>query len=467
MALSRDAKTLYLVLNRNNTLAEIDIATRTVLSEIPVGNVPYEVIVKGRKAYVSNRGGRPAEAGDFTNDSSGTAIVADDYSALAITGTVSVVDLASRQEINTIEVGLHPSGMLLDGERLFVANTNSDSVSIIDLETEEVVKTVAVQPFVGAPLGSLPNGLALMDKETLVVSLGRNNALAIYELEEHFSSPVEFEGLVPTAWYPTDVIADRKGKRLIVANGKGVGSLGPEATVGPDPATNATGLWVHSNVGSTSIIAYPTEPVLHSYNQQAYHNNNWTEFTYPKSEDDDEDARAGMQGKDDDKGRHHKHRRQAKPLPIPKRLGDPSVFKHVFYIVKENRTYDQILADLPQGNGDEDMLQFGWEYTPNQHAMAEGFVLFDNLYDAGSLSADGHQWITQAYVVDYLEKSFGGWTRSYPYKGGDAITYAPSGFLWENALRNGKTVRVYGGMPFRSMWSMGNSAAGSISIRTT
>jgi hypothetical protein len=110
---------------------------------------------------------------------------------------------------------------------------------------------------------------------------------------------------------------------------------------------------------------------LHSYTKQVYHHNNWTEFTYPKSEDDDEDARVAKQGKSDDKDRHHKHRKQAKAVPIPKQLGDPSVFKHVFYIVKENRTYDQILADLPQCNGDEDMLQFGREYTPNQHAMAD------------------------------------------------------------------------------------------------
>jgi YVTN family beta-propeller protein len=130
MALSQDGKTLYVVMNRNNTLAEIDLATRMVVTEIAVGNVPYEVLIKGGKAYVSNRGGRPAEAGDFTNLASGTEIVADSYSASAITGTVSVVDLPSRQAINTIEVGLHPSAMLLDGERLFVANTKSDSVSI-------------------------------------------------------------------------------------------------------------------------------------------------------------------------------------------------------------------------------------------------------------------------------------------------------------------------------------------------
>jgi len=223
-----------------------------------------------------------------------------------------------------------------------------------------------------------------------------------------------------------------------VANGKGVGSLGPEATVGPDPATNKTGPYVHSNLGSTSVIPYPSEKELRRYTREVYENNNWTRMAAQ-----DDDAKDDDDAEDDDETKRNENHR-AKPRPIPEKLGDPSVFKHVFYIIKENRTYDQILGDLPQGNGDVDMLQFGREVTPNQHAIAEQFVLFDNLYDSGSNSADGHQWVTQAFVVDYLEKSYGGFVRTYPFNGGDALAYGSGGFLWENALAHGKKVRVYG-----------------------
>jgi hypothetical protein len=122
---------------------------------------------------------------------------------------------------------------------------------------------------------------------------------------------------------------------------------------------------------------------------------------------------------------------------LPDRLGEPSVFKHGFYIIQENRTYDQVFGALPQGNGDPNLVQFDRPVTPNQHAIAEQFVLFDNLYDSGANSADGHQWLTQAFVPDYLEKSFGGFTRTYPFNGGDALAYARSGFLWDNAIRHG------------------------------
>jgi hypothetical protein len=132
------------------------------------------------------------------------------------------------------------------------------------------------------------------------------------------------------------------------------------------------------------------------------------------------------------------------PAPVPEELGDPSIFKHVFYIIKENRTYDQVFGDLSQGNGDPNLVQFGRVVTPNQHALADQFVLFDNLYVASTNSADGHQWITQSFVVDYIEKSYGGFARTYPFNGGDSLAYPQTGFLWENALKFGRSVRVYG-----------------------
>lgn len=424
LALSEDGKTLYVVLSRNNTLAVFDLATRTVMGEIRVGNAPHAVIVSGNRAYVSNQGGRPAAPGDFTVDSSGTPVVAHEESGYATTGTVSVVDLDAGVESKAIEVGLHPTALLLDDRRLFVANSNSDTVSVIDVENDQVVKTINIKPFLGAPLGSSPNALAMMDGNHLVVSLGRNNALAVYNVPRRFSRAVEFEGLIPTAWYPSSIAIDGENRRLIVANGKGVGSLGPEGTVGPYPPTNKTGKFAGSNLGSTSIISFPTEAELRAYTLQVFENNNWINLVLGNL--------------------NQAQRKKVRPVPIPVELGDPSVFKHVFYIIKENRTYDQIFGALPQGNGDPNLVQFGREVTPNHHALAEGFVLFDNLYVSSSNSADGHQWITQAFVNDYLDKSYGGFIRTYPFNGGDSLAYSQTGFLWDNALKHGKSVRAYG-----------------------
>ncbi|MGH8653046.1 MAG: YncE family protein [Gammaproteobacteria bacterium] len=194
LALSDDNATLYVVLNRNNTLGVIDLATRTVIKEIPVGNAPHDVVVNGDKAYVSNQGGRPADPGDFTRDSSGTPIVADSESGHAVTGTVSVVDLRAGVEVQTIEVGLQPTALLLDGPRLFVANTNSDTVSVIDTASDVLVKTIAVEPFPGSLTGSSPSALALLDGKRLLVSLGRNNALAVYGLSERVFDAVQYQG---------------------------------------------------------------------------------------------------------------------------------------------------------------------------------------------------------------------------------------------------------------------------------
>jgi hypothetical protein len=298
-------------------------------------------------------------------------------------------------------------------------------VSVIDTARDRVIKTIATRPFPGAPLGSSPNALARLDDGRLVVSLGRNNALAVYAVDRRPYTAARFEGLIPTGWYPTDVVLDSQRQRLIVANGKGVGSLGPESKVGPDPATNRTGKWVHSNQGSASIIAVPDRAELWRLTFRVFGNNNWGLHVFG----------------DSDFARRYERR---EPKPLPEVLGGASVFKHVFYIIKENRTYDQVFGALPRGNGSPELVQFGQDVTPNHHALAEEFVLLDNLYDCGSNSADGHQWATQAFAADYIEKAFGGFTRTYPFNGGDSLVYAQSGFLWDNALRRGKRVRVYG-----------------------
>jgi hypothetical protein len=132
------------------------------------------------------------------------------------------------------------------------------------------------------------------------------------------------------------------------------------------------------------------------------------------------------------------------PVPVPARHGEPSVFRHVIYVIRENRSYDQILGDVKEGNGDPNLVMFGADVTPNVHALVRQFTLFDNFYCSGSLSATGHQWTNEAYVTDYLEKTFGGFTRSYPVDGDDALAFAPSGFLWDNALLHKKSFRNFG-----------------------
>ena len=433
LALSADGTTLYVALSRNNSLAVVDLKTDQVTAEIAVGNAPHAVIVADGRAYVTNQGGRPARRWDFTNDSSGTPMVASRRSGHSITGTVSVVDLQTKRELRTIEVGVQPTAMALQDSQLFVANTNSDSVSVIDITRDRVVRTIAVDPFPGALLGSSPNALAVHDGH-LIVSLGRANALAVFRLGPHRYSGASLIGLIPTAWYPSGLAVDPVEGRLIVANGKGVGSLGPAALVGPDPATNKRGPWVHSNQGSASLIDAAEMRRLGRLTRQVFANNGW----------DQPGNGQGYEKGDDGRSWRTARSRPGNPVPLPERLGEPSVFKHVFYIIKENRTYDQILGDLPQGNGDPNLVQFGREVTPNQHALAEQFTLFDNLYDSGSNSADGHQWVTQAFAPDYIERSFGGFTRTYPFNGGDALAYARSGFLWDNAIRHGRSVRVYG-----------------------
>lgn len=430
LALSADDTTLYIALNRNNTLGVFDLASYTMLKEIPVGNAPTAVVISKDKIYVSNRGGRPARKDDFTVDSSGTPIVAHKNSGYATTGTVSVVDIKKGIEIDTITVGLHPTGLLVKDQRLFVANSNSDTVSVIDINSDKVIKTISIKPFENALFGSSPNALAMVDNH-LVVSLGASNCLAIYALGHQFGG-VEFQGLIPTGWYPSGIVIVPDKKRLAVANTKGVGSLGPEIIWEKPAGSTPTRGKGHSSTayrGSVSMIDFPNYKTLQEYTKKTLENNSWIKLTQKNEK---------------------KQKVQKKPVPIPVEIGDPSVFKHVFYIIKENRTYDQIFGDFrdennnPKGNGDPKLVQFGKKVTPNHHALAQQFGLFDNLYDSGSISSEGHQWITQAFVVDYLTKSLTTWTRTYPFNGGDALVYSQSGFLWESALSHGKSVRVYG-----------------------
>jgi YVTN family beta-propeller protein len=462
IAISRDGTHAYVVLNAANTLGVVNLATSTLQAQVPVGNVPNSVVVSadGRYAYVSNEGGRPANAGEYTNPSDGTAVVADPTDAFATTGTVSVIDLTTNTQVATIDVGLHPTGMTISGTNLFVANAYSDTISVVDLTSNQVVRTIDVGvPVAGNgqgngqnhlvdnspgnsgnsngeaarrshPFGSGPNGIAVVDGRTAYVTLGQANAIAVIDLASP-SANQQIVGYIPTAYFPTSIAYDAVNKQLVVADDKGVGANTIPGSAEGVP-TSAGAFNTHYEAGRVSLIPLPNAHQLAVYSEQVINNNHW-KFNPNIS--------VGAEFVDS----------SARPVPVPQHIGEPSTIKHVFLIIKENRTYDQMLGDLPQGNGDPSIAIFAPD-VPNQHAFVKRFPLLDNTYAPSRQSADGHPWIVTSgsfYSNDILSPD---WIRSYP--GGnsnDAMTYTPRGFLWSAAQKKGLSVKLYG------EWSNGSS----------
>lgn len=426
-AFSADGSKLYLALNANNTLGVIDTRTNTLLREIPVGNAPRQVVVVGDTAFVSNEGGRPAKPGDVKNLTADTPVVADKVTGAASTGTVSVVDLATNAQTSTIPVGLQPTALSLNGNVLMVANSNDDSVSLVDTTTRKVTQTFNVNPLPGSTVGSYPNAVTMPDSHHILVSVGRNNSIAVYEYNGA-KTPVKYQGLIPTDWYPVNVAWDAPLGKLVVTNAKGIGARGPLSTITKGDDTNpATGHNTYDDTGSITTFAPPSAKDLAGLTHQVFVNNDWEKLLASKA-----GAVSGAAAA------------KVAPVAVPKELGQPSKIKHVYLIVKENRTYDQVLGDLGSGNGDPSLTQFGGSVTPNQHLMANRFGNFDNFYDEGTLSADGHNWLVQADANDYIEKEFGAFYRSYPAQGGDALAYQRDGFLWNAAQKAGQTVSNFG-----------------------
>ncbi len=426
MALSPDGSKLYVAFNGANTLGVINAANDTLEGQIPVGNAPRQVVVSadGTTAYVSNEGGRPANKTDFTNLSDGTPIVASKTTGAAITGTVSVVNLNTDKEVKEIPVGLQPTALYQDGQALFVANSNDDSFSVINEQNNSVTQTVNNNPVPGATVGSYANAINMSDPNHILVSIGRDNAIAVYRYDGLYS-PIRYEGLIPTDWYPVQVEPDPAlgAGTIVVTNDKGIGARGPESTInkGADTA-DATGHNTYDDTGSVTEFTMPTNPSdLAQYTRTVFRDNAWDQI------------------KPIDQGAY-----DTIPSVIPRHLGGSSPIKHIVVIIKENRTYDQVLGDLPEGNGDAADAQFGEEVTPDAHALAERFGDLDNFYDEGTLSADGHNWIVQAEANDYVEKEFGAFYRSYPSQGGDALAYQRDGFLWNAAERAGVSVQNFG-----------------------
>jgi YVTN family beta-propeller protein len=401
---------LYVVTKENNSLYSIDTRTKQISLHLPLGEAAYTCLLSADKKelYISLWGDKK----------------------------VLVFDIAARRITATISVGENPNELLLspNGKILYVANAGDNSVSVIQIRQRKVLEVLNTALYPDALTGSATNGLALSpNANTLYIANADNNCLAVFDV----STPGQSHslGFIPTGWYPTNV--KRVGKKIWVTNGKGVSSLpnakGPDPTASDQEVNYQQGNYKNKQSriqyigglfrGTMSIIDIPTPAQLAKYASQVYRN---TPYTKQR-----ETETSGEPGN-----------------PIPRKKGDASPIKYVFYILKENRTYDQVLSDLPGGNSDTSLLLFGRNITPNQHKLAETFVLLDNFYVDGEVSADGHNWSTAANANDYLEKT---WPTSYGARGGkyDAegnreIANPDRGFIWDYCKKAGVSYRTYG-----------------------
>ena len=447
MAFSSDGSTLYAAVNGQDSVVAIDPTLGVVKQTWSVGIAPRQVELVGDKLYVSDEGGRQAKPGEATIGSYGTQVPADHELGTSTTGVLSVIDTADTgAAVGQVDVGLHPTAMHLEGDALYVANTNDDTVSVVDTTRDEVVQTIETKPWQGSDVGYAPDAVTVHDGR-LLVSLGRANAVAVYRLGQNALDPVSYVGLVPTDYYPEDVFS--VGDQVVVANRRGIDARGPKITFNAGyGTTRATGYGTHGTTASLTRFALPSDAEIRDTATPAV-------FTQNGWGDSDTDVK-------------HATGKKANAVPVPKRIGDPSPIKHVFMLVKENRTYDQVHGDMPEGNGDPSLAQFGESVTPNIHALSRQFGLYDNTYDTGTNSAEGHNWIMQGDNPEYTESSAGEYVRSYDTEE-DVLGHQRSGFLWTAIQDAGHTARNFGefvysssGKPVGSTWQQYYCAATSV-----
>jgi len=417
---SPDGSTLYAALNGQNSVVALDPNTGVVEHTWNVGIAPRELAFAGGKLYVSDEGGRQAQPGDTTMDSYGTAVPANGYLGTSTTGEVSVIDTSNPSAaVGQIAVGLHPTAMHVSGNALFVANTNSDTVSVIDTTTRQVVQTIETRPWPESSVGYEPDGIAMTKDGHLLVTLGRANAVAVYQYDGAPKDPVSYIGLLPTDYYPANVAT--VGDQIVVTNTRGIDARGPAITTYKGQGTvPVTGHDTHSTTASLTRFTLPSDKDIAQDTVTVFQQNGW-------GKNDVQQATG----------------RKAAPVAVPLRIGDPSTIKHVFLIVKENRTYDQVLGDLGEGNGDPTLTQFGAKATPNQHALAKQFGDYDNVYDIGTNSSEGHNWLMQGDNPEYSESDAGEYQRTYDTEE-DVLGHQRSGFLWTAVESAGATARNYG-----------------------
>jgi YVTN family beta-propeller protein len=400
---------LYVVTKDDNALYTINLITKKVIQKTFLTAEAYTCILSPIKneLYISCWGGKK----------------------------IIVFSTTTNQIIKEIQVGAHPNDICVtkNGKQLYVANAEDNSVSVVDLVSYKEVEVLSTTLYPNAPSGSSTNGVALSeDEKTLYIANADNNYIAVFDVSKKLAS--RSKGFIPVGWYPTSV--KFVNGKIYVTNGKGFSSF--PNPLGPDPYKRGAQMAYQQGLiksvddnqyigglmqGTLSIINQPSDKQLGLYAAAVYENT-----PYTKEKETSSMAEAGS--------------------VIPQKIGEPSAIKHVFYIVKENRTYDQILGDIPAGNGDSSLTLFGEKITPNQHALAKEFVLLDNFYVDGEVSADGHNWTLGGYSNDYLEKnwvtSYGGRGGTYDAEGTRAIANNKNGFIWDFAKRAGVSYRTYG-----------------------
>jgi hypothetical protein len=419
IAAGRNAKGVLIAavpLIYDNELAVLNAETGQKIGSVKTGIAPFGVVLSrtGDVAWVSNWGGKPPGPNEMSAPT-GYAPNADrvvvDARGVAASGTLMRIDLNSLTVTGTVAVDPHPTALAWDEarERLYAASGNRDTVSVVDTAARRLLRTMPVQPFREKVKGIAPTAIRIAaNGARLLVACGGINAVVIVE-----ASSGKIEGMIPTAWYPSSLALSGDGAHLAVGSLLGMGSGWREA-----PSKR----FVHAIRGAVHVVAMPDAAQLASYTSAVFENNRMS--MGPALPAPSPDTRKAA-------------------LPVPERAGEPSLIDHVVYIIKENRTYDQLFGDLRRGNGDPSLVMFGEDVTPNQRRLAEQFVLLDNFYATGGNSADGHQWATQANENPYAMWP-GYLGRSYPFDGSDPLAISESGFLWTAALNRGKTVRIYG-----------------------
>lgn len=425
LAVSADGKRLYVVANLSNGLLEMDAESGRLLRRFEVGVAPYDVVLAAGNAFVSNWGGRRPTAGDLIAPAGrGMVVRVDPVRHIASEGSVTVIDLGTGSQTEIV-TQLHASALALspDGKFVVCANSGSDNLSVISTEQLRIIETIWAKPSPNELLGATPNALAFApDGRTLYVANGTQNAVAVIDFLPG-QRKSKLRGLIPVGWFPGALAMDAQRRQLCVANIKGMQPEPMPATRGP-----VTGLPAYNSRnfhGSLSLVPLPSND-LPALSQTV-----WNNLRRDRIEASLQSPRPNQPAR-----------------AVPERIGEPSLIRHVVYIIKENRTYDQVLGDMGQGRGDPKLCIFGQSITPNQHKLASEFVLLDNTYCAGILSADGHNWSTSAFANEYLERSFANFPRSYPDGMGDketdALAWSSAGFLWDRAFSQRVTVRNYG-----------------------
>ncbi len=393
---------LYVVTKENNSLYILDLKTKKIIRQLPLPGEAYTCLLSPQKKllYISCWG----------------------------CDQLLIFDINQGLFKPAIATGNHPNDFCLtkNGHFIFLANANDNSVSVINTSTGNIVETLDAAVYPHAPAGSTTNSVALSrDEKTLYIANADNNCLAVFDVHEPGKSASK--GFIPVGWYPTCVRVI--GSTIFVANGKGYTSLpNPGYRSFETSLSHQKGAVKNEYIGglfrgTLSMIPEPSPHQMAQYSAAVYHN---TPYSKEK-----ESTASGEIGN-----------------PIPMKLGDPAPIKYVFYILKENRTYDQVLGDITEGNGDTSLVLFGRKVTPNLHALAEEFVLLDNFYVNAEVSADGHNWSMGGYATDYLEKtwptSYGGRGGSYDGEGNRAIANNKGGFIWDYCQRAGVSFRTYG-----------------------